>query len=48
MPVTRRRFGGGVPESDTANVDAPELLVLGETASVTRASDFVLVFNLEA
>ena len=48
LPVTRRRFGGTVPECDVANVDAPELLLLGETASVTRASDFALFFNLEA
>ena len=48
MLVTRRRFGGAATESDVANVDAPELLLLGETVSVMRASDFALFFNLEA
>ena len=28
-----------MPESDVAGVDAPELLLLGETALVTRAGD---------
>ena len=45
---TRRRFGCGVPESDVAGVDAPELLLLGETALATRAGDAPLFFNLEA
>ena len=47
LPVTRRRFGCGVPESDVVGVGAPELLLLGETALVTHAGDALLFFNLE-
>ena len=48
MPVGRRRFGCGVPHSDAAAVDAPELLVLGLTASVSHAPVASVFVNLEA
>ena len=46
--MKRRRFGCGAPHSDVAAVDAPEVLVLGLLASVTRAPVESLVVKLEA
>ena len=48
LPLTRGRLGCGVPESDAASIDDPELLVLGETTSATHARDTPLFFNLDA
>ena len=46
--VRRRRFGCDVPHSDAAAVDAPEVLVLRLTASVTHAPVESVFVKLEA
>ena len=46
--VRRRRFECGVPHSDAAAVAASEVLVLGFTASVTRAPVESFFVKLEA
>ena len=46
--MRRLRFACGVPHSDAAAVDAPEVLVLGLTGSVTRAPVKPLIVKLEA
>ena len=46
--MRRLRFACGVPHSDAAAVDAPEVLVLGLTASVTHAPVESLFVKLEA
>ena len=48
MLVRRRRFGCGVPHSDAAAVNAPEVLVLGLTASATHALVESFFVKLEA
>ena len=48
MLVRCRRFGCGAPHADAVAVDAPELLELGLTASVTHAPVESFVVELEA